>query len=100
MTPGTKLPTPTGLPVKLLFCYPAPLDNAPQGAQWQLLPFVVGNNHLLPRIAVAPLLMTAPLGDEYETVPLENLVTWSALSRGNFGAIRRALPPRRLSLQV
>ena len=61
------------LGVELLVRYAAPLDDALQRAQGQLLPSVMGDDHLSARIIVAPLLMTASLGDEGEAVSFECL---------------------------
>jgi len=49
--------------IERLFRDTASLNNTPQRAQWQLFPFVVGDNHLLPSIWVTPFLVATTLRD-------------------------------------
>ena len=59
------------LGVELLFGNATPFNDAPQRAQWQLLPLVIGDNHLFARIVIPPFLMAASLRDESESVLLQ-----------------------------
>ena len=59
------------LGVELLFGNATPFNDAPQRAHWQLLSFVIGDNHMFARIVIPPFLMTAPLGDESESMLLQ-----------------------------
>jgi len=59
------------LGVELLFGNATPFNDAPQRAHWQLLPLVIGDNHLFARIVIPPFLMAASLRDDSESVLLQ-----------------------------
>ena len=87
------------LGAELLFGNATPFNDAPQRAHWQLLPLVMGDNHLFASIVIAPLLVAAPLGDESESMLLQYSDNLVGLQSWQLPSIRLALPPQRPSRQ-